>query len=77
MIALRTARMRLIRANALLFYRGEVLADFEQQLIREAHGRVVRDGGVATPAEWAVIDAATEAMTSAGCQEPVMVGAQA
>lgn len=64
--------VRIIRANALLFRRGDVLADFEADLIRSAHRRLVRSGdqpGQVTAAEWAVIDDAVEAMERAPRQD--------
>lgn len=60
-------RITLIRANALMFSKGEVLADFERDLLREVHGRP--DLRITTPAEWHVIDAAIEAMTAAPRQD--------
>ena len=63
------ARMLLVRANALLHRRAEVLAEFEAQTIREAHDRVVLNGGALSPAERQVIEAALEAMVMAGRQD--------
>ncbi len=63
---------RIIRANALMFNRGEVLADFERDTIQEAHRRLTRSRvelGCVTPAEWQVIDDAVEAMKRAPRQD--------
>lgn len=62
-------RLKLIRANALMFDRAEVLADFEREVIREAHDRVVLKGGVASAEEMRVVEDALEAMASAGRQD--------
>lgn len=69
--------IRIIRANALLFFRGDVLADFEADLIRSAHRRLVRSGdqpGQVTSAEWAVIDDAVAAMERAPRQDLTEMG---
>lgn len=60
-------RVRAIRANALMFSKGDVLADFERSLVREVHDRP--DVEITTPCEWAVIDAAIDAMESAPRQD--------
>lgn len=62
-------RMVLIRANAFMGSRRDVLAEFERDVIREAHHRVVRRGGVATAMEMAVVQDALAAMQAAGRQD--------
>lgn len=63
--------IRIIRANALLEQRGEVLADFEIETIRTVRRRVGNQGlpFVVTPAEWQVIDDAVAAMERAPRQD--------
>lgn len=61
-------RWLLIRARHLDISRGEVLAEFERTVIAEAHQRVVREGGVLTPAERQVVEDAVDAMVAAGRQ---------
>ncbi len=67
-------RWLLVRANSLVFQRGEVLADFERETIAEAHRRVVREDGVMTPAERQVVEDAVEAMIKAGRQDLTAAG---
>lgn len=67
-------RLKALRANALMFYRGEVLADFERDLIREVHDRIVLRTGVATVSELQVIEDALAAMDAAGRQDLTDVG---
>lgn len=62
-------RLILIRAKSLLNQRAHVLADFEVQVIDQAHQRAVRNGGVATTAEMAVVEDALAAMIAAGRQD--------
>lgn len=64
-------QLRVIRANALMFTRGDVLADFEAELIAEVHKGLVqsRFTRVVTPAEMAVIDDAMAAMQAAPRQD--------
>lgn len=70
-----TASLILIRANALLHSRAEVLADFEQALVREVHDRVIyRAGAAPTPAELDVINDALSAMLSAPTQSLTTAG---
>lgn len=59
----------LIRANALLHTRREVLADFEADTVRDAHDRVVYGRGVLTADERRVIDDAISAMIHAPRQD--------
>lgn len=59
----------LIRANALLFSRAEVLADFEIETIRAAHDRRVLGGGSVTEAELRVVRDALDAMLAAPRQD--------
>ncbi len=63
------AGVLLVRANAHLFSRAEVLADFEIRVIREAHDRVVQRGGVITANERRVVEDALAAMVSAPRQD--------
>lgn len=64
-----------IRANALLHSRAEVLADFEQALVREVHDRVIiRAGAAPTPSELDVITDALAAMLSAPTQHLTSAG---
>lgn len=67
-------RLKALRANALMFYRGEVLADFERELIREVHDRVVVRNGAATASELQVIEDALAAMDAAGRQDLTDMG---
>lgn len=67
-------RLKTIRANALMFYRAEVLADFERDLIREVHDRIVLRTGVATVSELQVIEDALAAMDAAGRQDLTDMG---
>lgn len=63
-------KVLLIRANAHLFSRSDVLADFEIETIKEMHDRVVQCGGAAmTRAERAVVETALEAMVLAPRQD--------
>lgn len=64
----------LVRAKAHLYRRADVLADFEAELITEAFGRVVLDGGPLTPAERQVVEAALEAMILAPRQDLTSMG---
>lgn len=68
---LATNSFRIIRANALMFTRSDVLADFEIELIKEVHGRLTGSlfSRVVTPAEWSVIDDAVAAMEAAPRQD--------
>lgn len=63
-----------IRANALAYQRGDVLADFEITLITDVHRRVVRDGGVMTASERQVIEEAVAAMAAAPRQDLTQAG---
>lgn len=73
---MRGNRIRIIRAHALTYSHADVLADFEIELIREVHGRIRRQGSIrsVTPAEWQVIDDATEAMSRAPRQDLTAAG---
>lgn len=59
----------LIRANALLHSRAEVLADFEVDTIREAHRRCLAGQGELSGAERRVIEDAVAAMLAAPRQD--------
>ena len=63
-----------IRANALMHTRRDVLADFETETVREAHDRVVFGKGVMTTAERDVIQAALDAMQVAPRQDLTTAG---
>ena len=67
-------RLKALRANALMFYRAEVLADFERELIREVHDRIVLRTGVATASELQVVEDALAAMDAAGRQDLTDMG---
>lgn len=67
-------RLKALRANALMFYRSEVLADFERDLIREVHDRVILRTGAASASEMQVIEDALAAMDAAGRQDLTDVG---
>lgn len=73
---MRGNRIRIIRAHALTYSHADVLADFEIELIREVHGRFLGQGSTRsiTPAEWQVIDDATEAMSRAPRQDLTAAG---
>lgn len=73
---MRSNRIRIIRAHALTYSHAGVLADFEIELIREVHGRCLGQGSTRsiTPAEWQVIDDATEAMSRAPRQDFTAAG---
>ncbi len=65
----------LIRANAHVYQRAEVLTDFEIQTIREAFDRrIVRLGAPVTADERRVISEAMDAMVSAGRQDLTDMG---
>lgn len=64
----------MIRANALMHTRRDVLADFEAALVREAHDRVVHGKGVLTDAERQVARDAFDAMRSAPRQDLTAAG---
>ena len=64
----------MIRANALMHTRRDVLADFEAALIREAHDRVVYGKGVLTDAERQVVQEAFGAMQAAPRQDLTAAG---
>lgn len=71
----REIEVLLIRANAMLFQRGEVLADFEAGVIEEAHRRVVwQRGALPTQAELQVIQDALTAMLAAPRQDLTNMG---
>lgn len=73
---MRTA-VAIIQAHSLLFQRGEVLADFEAELIAEVRGRVRKDPALVaavTEAEWRVIDDAVAAMRAAPRQDLTAAG---
>ncbi|MEC7797463.1 MAG: hypothetical protein VX755_09090 [Pseudomonadota bacterium] len=59
----------LIRANALMHSRREVLADFEAETVREAHDRVVYGRGVLSAEEARVVADAVSAMIAAPRQD--------
>lgn len=71
-MSVRDLQVKIIRANALMFGKGDVLADFERDLVREVHGR--RDITVTTEAEWQVIDDAVAAMEAAPRQDLTAAG---
>ena len=52
----------------------EVLADFERELIREVHDRIVLRTGVATASELQVVEDALAAMDAAGRQDLTDMG---
>lgn len=64
----------LIRANALMHSRGDVLADFEADLVREAHDRVVHGVGVLADAERVIVQDALDAMLAAPRQDLTAAG---
>lgn len=69
--------IQLVRVNALVYQRGEILADFEIEVIRDVHRRVVREKGyvsTVTDQEWLVIDGALEAMLRAPRQDLTNMG---
>lgn len=69
-------RIRLIRAHLLTFSHGEVLADFEIELIREVHGRFRDQASLraVTSAQWQVINDALDAMSRAPRQDLTAAG---
>lgn len=68
----RDQEVRIIRANALMHSKGDVLTDFERDLVREVHRR--RDLAVTTAAEWQVINDAIAAMDAAPRQDLTAAG---
>ncbi|WEK38655.1 MAG: hypothetical protein P0Y50_08825 [Candidatus Brevundimonas colombiensis] len=64
----------LIRANALMHTRREVLADFEAETVREAHDRVVLGRGVLSAGEARVVGDALAAMVAAPRQDLTAAG---
>ncbi len=59
----------LVRASAHMHNRGDCLADFERDTIREAFDRVVLSHGVMSADERRVVEQALEAMVLAGRQD--------
>jgi hypothetical protein len=64
----------LIRANALMHSRREVLADFEAETVREAHDRVVYGRGILSANEARVVAEAISAMIAAPRQDLTSAG---